>query len=55
MRTEAVLNTIQAVLGNLFSAFGIIAVIAFNELDLVLLAYHSSLHICTGKFEDREN
>ena len=26
MRTEAVLNTIQAVLGNLFSAFGIIAV-----------------------------
>ena len=53
MRTEAVLNTIQAVLGNLFSAFGIIAVIA--SMNWILACHHSSLHICTGKFEDREN
>ena len=45
MRTEAVLNTIQAVLGNLFSAFGIIAVIASMNWILVLLAI---IPVCTS-------
>lgn len=52
MRTEAVLNIIQAVLGNLFSAFGIIAVIASMNWILVLLAI---IPVCTGKFKDRGN
>ena len=45
MRTEAVLNIIQAVLGNLFSAFGIIAVIASMNWILVLLAI---IPVCTS-------
>ena len=45
MRTEAVLNTIQAVFGNLFSAFGIIAVIASMNWILVLLAI---IPVCTS-------
>lgn len=45
MRTEAVLNTIQAVFGNLFSIFGIIAVIASMNWILVLLAI---IPVCTS-------